>query len=89
MKQNELERLMAVVDELEAGAEVLTKESRRLPLQARFMAGISSGMAAAAGMLLQALNDLDENDSQRLSVEAIESMYQYYNMVEMEDAFRE
>lgn len=89
MTEYELGRLMAVIDELEEAAEVLEKEGRRLPLQTRFMAGLSSGMLAGADMLLRALKDIDENGSQRPSAKADLTREQYYNMVAMEDEFRD
>lgn len=88
MTEYELGVLMAAVDELEEAAEVLEKESRHVTTHSRFMAGLSSGMLAGADLLLKALKEIDANRSQRLSAEAVESMYQYYNMVTMEEEFR-
>lgn len=88
MTDDELGRLMAVVDELEEAAEVLEKESRRLPLQTRFLSGLSSGMLAGADMLLRALKEINDNGSQRPSAEADRTREQYYNMATMEEEFR-
>ena len=89
MTEYELGVLMAAVDELEEAAEVLEKESRHVTTHSRFMAGLSSGMLAGADLLLKALKEIDENGSQRPSAEADLTREQYYNMVTMEDEFRD
>lgn len=89
MTDDEWDRLMDVVYELEEAAEVLEKEGRRLPLQTRFLSGLSSGMLAGADKLLRVMMELDDNGSQRPSAEANLTREQYYNMVTMEDEFRD
>jgi hypothetical protein len=89
MTEYELNALMHIIDEMEASAEALQRESTRSPVHSRYLAGVSSGFTAAADMLSGALKKLDTDRSKRVSMEALESMYQYYNMVTMEDEFRD